>query len=111
MSPKGHSKPSAALAGCEVTHRTLKRRASQALSQAEVGSQQPLSRSGGLASAAIQSELQMFAAVEDFLRREYERLHALPPAFRPQAQIAELKVRSHQLILDVTRWMEREAQA
>jgi len=51
----------------------------------------------------------MFAATQEFLRREYERLHALPQAQRPQAQIDELKVRSHQLILDVTRWMEREA--
>lgn len=68
------------------------------------GSQKP-------AGLVLCLELQMFAATQEFLRREYERLHALPPAFRPQAQIAELKVRSHQLILDVTRWMEREAQA
>ena len=56
-------------------------------------------------------ELQMFSDAQDFLRREFDRLPLEPCAHCRERRAKELKMRAHQLVLDVTRWMEREARA
>jgi len=59
---------------------------------------------------AVLSDLQMFAQAHAFLHDEFLALKLQQPGRRRAAKAAELKVRSHQLILDVTRWMERNAE-
>jgi len=51
----------------------------------------------------------MFDDTRKFLRREFEALQLQPAGARRNARIAEIKVRSQQLLLDVVKWIERNA--
>jgi hypothetical protein len=64
---------------------------------------------GGTSSPLLHVELQMFDDTRKFLRREFEALRLQPAGERRSARAAEIKIRSHQLLLDVTRWIERNS--
>lgn len=64
---------------------------------------------GGTSSPLLHVELQMFDDTRKFLRREFEALQLQPAGARRNARIAEIKVRSQQLLLDVVKWIERNA--
>ena len=58
---------------------------------------------------SLGGDLKTFDDVQRWIRAEFQVLKLEPASAGRRARAAELKVRSHQLLIEVTRWMERHS--